>query len=312
MIRDVQRADTPTLFDLMTRQFPEESRLLGGRPEEFEKVVRRALRWDTRFVVGLLGLFGHPVFRVLVVEADEKVAGMVMIGFGRTSSFLGTLVVDPAYRRRGFAKGLLEESRRVTERVRRKYLVLGVLDTNTGARALYDSVGYRPLQRQDQFVCESPDRVSPVPPRVPGVRPFRRGDARALVEVARRQAPPAVEEVMPTTKREFLGSGLANRVMAVEEAAWVLDRGHGAEAWVSANVSRAFEAGHMSNPVVAESVDAPLVESLVRTAVAWCAARKVPRILTMVPDNNPRGRAALEAVGFQHAYATETLYRPVT
>jgi hypothetical protein len=127
----------------------------------------------------------------------------------------------------------------------------------------------------------------------------------------RGQTPQAVEEVLPTTKRDFIGFGLANRLMASEEAAWVVDRGHGPEAHVAASVSRAFEAAHMSAPVVSDSVDADLAGALVRTASAWCAARQAPRILSIVADDSPRGRAALEAAGFRHAFALWTLYRNV-
>lgn len=312
MIRDLRRPDAPAIFALMTREFPEESRLLGGRPEEVEKIVRRALRWDTRFVVGLLRAFGRPVFRVLVVDFDGRPVGMTMLSFSRVAVYVSTVVVDPPFRRRGFAKGMLEEARRTAERYGRKFLVLGVLETNGNARALYDSIGYRPLERQDQFLCEViRDRFATPSPTVPGIRPFRRSDVTAIVEIARRQTPAAVEEVLPVTKHEFLGSGLANRILATEESAWVLDRGNGPEAHISASVSRAFEAAHLSSPIVSATVDPDLAEALVRTAGAWCASRNAPRILSMVAEHNPQGRRALEAVGFQHAFVTYTLYRPV-
>jgi ribosomal protein S18 acetylase RimI-like enzyme len=295
----------------MTREFPEESALLGGRPEEFEKIVRRALRWDTRFLVGLLRLFGHPTFRVLVVESEKRIVAMAMLSFSRVSTFVSTVVVDPAYRRRGFAKRMLEEARQTAERTHRKFLVLGVIDTNTPARTLYESIGYRRLQAQDQFLSESTDRFSSPPPSGVGIRPFRRGDAETLMDIVRARTPPSVQEVLPVTKQDFLGSSLANRILATDEAGWVIDRGRGPEGHVSASVSRAFEAAHLSAPVIAESVDAGLAEALVRTAGAWCASRKAPRILSMAADDNPRGRAALEAAGFQHAFALTTLYRPV-
>jgi ribosomal protein S18 acetylase RimI-like enzyme len=311
MIRDVRRVDTPAFFELMTREFPEESRLLGGRLEEFEKIVRRVLRWDTRLLLGLLRLFGRPIFRVLVLETDGRLVGMTMVSFPRASAYLSSVVVDPAYRRRGFARKMIEEARRTARRGRRKFLVLDVLDTNTGARALYESIGYRPLRARGYFVCEPTARFSAPLPAVSGIRPFRRSDAAALVRIVRGQVPPSVEEVLPTTKREFIGFGLANRLMASEENAWVVDRGRGPEAHVTASVSRAFEAAHLSAPVVSDSVDADLAGALVRTAGAWCAARQAPRILSMVADDNPRGRAALEAAGFEHAFALWTLYRTV-
>jgi ribosomal protein S18 acetylase RimI-like enzyme len=311
MIRDLRRADTPALFALMTREFPQESTLLGGRPEEFEKIARRALRWDTRFLVGLLRLFGHPIFRVLIVESEKRVAGLTMLSFSRVSTFVSTVVVDPAYRRRGFARQLLEEARRTAKKTDRKYLVLGVIDTNTPARTLYESTGYRRLQAQDQLLIESADRVASPPSPDAGIRPFRRGDTPALMAIVRARTSPSVQEVLPISKQDFLGFALANRVMATEEAGWTIDRGRGPEGQVSASVSRAFEAAHLSAPVIAESVDPGLAEALVRTAVAWCASRKAPRVLSMVTDDNPRGRAALEAAGFRHAFALTTLYRPV-
>ncbi|HEY1198344.1 MAG TPA: GNAT family N-acetyltransferase [Thermoplasmata archaeon] len=311
MIRDVRRADTPSLFELMTREFPEESALLGNRPEGFQKIIRRVFRWDTRLLVGLLRLFGRPVFRFLVVETDGRPVASMLISFPRVSAYVSTVVVDPAYRRRGYARQMCEEARRTAKRAGRKYVVLDVLETNTGARTLYESIGYRPLRARAQFVRESTAQFGTEPPVNPAIRPFRRRDAAALAEILRRQTPPAILEVTPIGADSFVSSGYTNRLLASQEAAWVIDRGRGPEGHVAATVSETFEAGHMSAPVLAESVDAELAGALVRTAGAWCAARKVPRVLSMVADDNVRGRAALEAGGFRHAFAFWTLYRPV-
>ena len=311
MIRDIRRADTARLFALMEREFPEESALLGNRPEGFEKVVRRIFRWDTRFIVGLFQLFGRPLFRALAVEADGHLVATTMVSFPPVSSYVSNVVVDPAYRRRGYAKLLLEEARRTARRARRKYLALDVLETNTGARALYDSIGYRPLRARTQFVHDAGAQFGPSPPTNGAIRSFRRTDAAALVGIVRRQTPPAVEEVLPTGERALVGSRIATRMMASEEAAWVVDRGRGPEGHLAATVSQVFDAAHFSAPILSESVDPDLADALVRTAGAWCAERKAPRILSMVADDNARGRAALERAGFRHAFALWTLYRPV-
>jgi len=310
MIRTLKRVDGPKLFQLMDREFPEESALLGGRPEEFQKVVRRYFRWDSQFVLGLLRLVGRPIIRILAVEADGELAGITMVTFPRGSGYISDVVVDPKFRRRGFARQLLEEGRRVARRAKRRFVVLDVLEQNTGARALYDSLGYRPLRARSQFILE-PVPTTPAPAATSGIRPFAKTDAASLVAIVTRQTPSLVNDVAPTTEQMFIGSALANRMMNLEEAAWVIDRGHGAEAYVSANCSPVFEAGHLSAPVVGESVDPSLADTLVRTAIAWCAARKVPRVLTVVAEENPRGAAALEAAGFHHAFKLWTLYRTV-
>lgn len=311
MLRDLRRGDGPQFFDLMERGFPEESALLGNRPEEFEKVFRRVFRWDSRLILGFMQLIGRPIVRALVVEADGGVVATTLVTFPPVSAYVSNVVVHPAHRRRGYAKQMLEEARRTAKRAGRKYLALDVLETNTGARTLYASLGYRPLRSRSHLVRESTGRSDTAPSANPAVRAFRRSDVPALVDLLRRQTPPAVEEVLPTDAGRFVGSGFVTRFLASQDAAWVIDRGRGAEAHVAANVSATTEAAHLTAPTLSESVDAALADALVTTATAWCAARKAPRILSMVAADNPRGRAALEAAGFRNALALWTLYRPV-
>jgi ribosomal protein S18 acetylase RimI-like enzyme len=311
MIRDVRRSDIPHIFPLIDREFPEESALLGKRPEEFEKVVRRVFRWDSRLVVGFLRLVGRPIFRFLVVEVDRRPVAMALVSFPRRSAYVSSVVVDPAHRRRGYAKAMLEEARRTAKRAERRYVALDVLETNSGARTLYESVGYRALRARAQFVHESPAELGKGLAADGVVRPFRRGDVSALVELLRRQTPPSVEEVLPTHPGMFLSSRIANRILGSQDAGWVVDRGRGPEAYVAVSVSKATEAAYMTAPVLGESVDDGLAGALLRTASAWCAAQNSPRILCMAADDNVRGRKALEAGGFRHAFALWTLYRPV-
>jgi len=311
MIRELRRSDGPRFIELMNQNFPEENALLGNRPQEFEKVIERAFRWDTRFLLGLLRLLGRPIVRVLVIEGDGHPVATTMLTFPAVASYVSNVVVDPAYRRRGYAKAMLEEARRNARRNHRRYVVLDVLETNSGARALYDSVGYRPLRARTQMVREAAASPGPSASSNAGIRPFRKTDADALAEVARRENPPKVEEVLPTGRSAFLGFRLANRIIASEERAWVVDRGRGPEGHVAATVSQVFEAAHLTAPVIAPSVEPELADALVGQAVGWLAEHRAPRMLSMVADDNVRGRSALERAGFRHAFALWTLYRPV-
>ena len=311
MLRDLRRADGPGFLDVMNRGFPEESLLMGGRPEEFEKIFRRIFRWDTRFLLGLLKLFGRPIVRALVVEQDGRIVAETLVTFPAGAAYVSNVVVDEAYRRRGYARQMLEEARRTARRAKREYLALDVLESNTGARALYDSLGYRPLLKRVRLLHEAAGQFGTAARANGSLRAFRRSDVEPLVTILKGQTPPEVERVLPTRKDRFVESGMVNRMMESEDAAWVVDRGHGPEAHIAASVSRAMEAAYVSAPTLADSVDDRLAVDLVTTAGVWCAARRAPRILTMVADNNPRGRAALEAVGFQRALPLWTLYRPV-
>ena len=309
MIRDLRKADAPRVLELLTTHFPEEEALLGTRPEAFVKVVHRIFRWDSQLVIGLLRRFGRPLFRFLVVEEDGRIVATTLLSFPERSGHVSTVLVDPAYRRRGYARALLERARVMAQAAGRKYVVLDVLAQNTPARALYERIGYRPL-RESAFVVREPGPATAGNPS-PSVRPFRRGDARALVDIARRSIPPEVEQVLPTREASFRGSRLVSRMLQSASAAWVVDRGHGPEAYLSVVSSPATSAGHCSNPIVGEGVDPASAASLVRTAVEWCAAHGAPRIVAQVPSANARGRAALQGGGFHDALAVWTLYRPV-
>ena len=311
MIRDLRGTDGAILFRLMDREFPEESALLGGRPEGFERVVRRVYRWDMRFVLALLRLFGRPVFRFLAVEADGHLVATTMVTFPRGSAYVSNVVVDPAYRRRGYAKRMLEEALVTARRADRRFIALDVLDTNTAARTLYESLGYRPLRSSVHLVHDDLSKFAPPSPPNRAIRPFERSDAPALVTIARRALPARVAEVLPVGESRFVHSSFEGRLLESEGAAWVVDRGRGAEGHVSGFRSAVFDAGNVSAPVLSESLEPALAVELVRTAVAWCAGRKLPRVLAFVTDENPRGRAALEAAGFRDVLTSTTLYRTV-
>jgi len=310
-VRDLRAADTPHLLEFLKNEFPEEEALLGTRPEGFVKIARRVFRWDTRLLLGLLRLAGRPIFRFFVIEEGDRIVATTLLTFGRRAGYVSMVTVDPAHRRRGCARTLLEQARTMTRSRGKPFIALDVLAANTPARTLYESLGYRPLRAASTLVHDRPATLLPAPAGVPGLRAFRRSDARPLAEIARRAKPPEVEAVLPTTPRDFAGSAWVGRVLGSELAAWVLEDGRRPVAWVGAAVSAATEAAHLTAPVVDASVAPERARALVQTAGAWCAARRAPRVLAMLPAENLRGRAALEGAGFHDAIPLWTLYRPV-
>ena len=309
MIRDLRKADGPRLYELIQVGFPEEEALVGSNPDGFARVVRRVFRWDARLVLGVARAFGRPAYRFLVVEEDGKVVATTLLSFPERSGFVSTVMVDPAYRRRGYARVLLERARAISHAVGRRYISLDVLDGNAPARALYERLGYRPIASGAFFFREGDH---PAATGAPGaVRPFRKTDAAPLAEVARRTTPPEVFEVLPVRASALRGSGFIDRVLESTTAMWVVDRGAGAEAYVSASVGPTTRSGHLSNAIVAEGVRDDDLVALVRTAVAWCAARGYSRLTARVPAWNERVRATLLGGGFREALKDWTLSRPV-
>jgi len=307
-IRPFRRADGPRFFELLRREFPEEEAVLGMRPEGMEAILRRLYRPDVRFMLGLARAFHRSPFHLYVAEEDGTIAGMVLLAFSQRAGFLSTLVVAPEFRRRGFARQLLETGRREAARRGRRYIALGVLANNVPARALYEAVGYQPLEHQTFFVHDAPSVLGSAP-SVRAIRPFRRSDARQLAAVANRTNPPQVLEVLPMRPRDLVAGRLSDRIFNAESQAWVVDLGHGPLAHVRASTSPVTEAAHLSAPIVDESVNPELAADLVRTAGAWLAPYRRPRIATNAAEGNRRGRQALEAVGFHVAFEEFTLYQ---
>jgi len=310
-VRELQRGDAPQVLRFLKTEFPAEEAILGTRPEGLEAIFRRVFRWDARLLIGSLRLFGRSPFHFFVVEEDGRIVATTILSFSGPTGYLSMVVVDPAYRRRGYAQTLLERARTTALRARRRYMALDVLVHNTPARTLYERVGYRPLRKTGFFAHDDASAFAGADPPVP-IRPFRPSDAAAIVAVARAANPPEIEEVLPTEAATIRGSRLANRVLISETAAWVIDRGRGPEGWIRGVVSEATEAGHLASPVIGPSVEPELALALVRTAGAWCAGKGIRRLATEVPEANARGRAALEEGGFHEAFQTATLYRPAT
>ncbi len=309
MLRELRPKDTERLYAFLKVDFPEEEALLGTRPEGVSKVVRRIFRWDTRILLGLMRLFGRSLFRFFVIDENGGIVATTLLSFTARTGWVSMVAVDRGHRRQGLARRLLEQARATTARRGRKYIALDVLEANTPARTLYASLGYRPLRARAFFVHESPGAFLNAPATAAGVRPFQRADAAPLVEIARKATPPAVAEVLPFRANELTSPRWLDAILSTESAAWVLDRGHGPEAYVAASATSVTEAGHLSSPIVGESVDAEAARHLLQTALAWLARKGPTRVLALVAEDNVRGRAAVESVGFRSALPAITMYR---
>jgi ribosomal protein S18 acetylase RimI-like enzyme len=308
-IRDLRASDAGWVLEFIRRQFPEEEEILGTRISGGIEVVRRLFRWDARIALGLLRLFGRPVFRFFVGEEDRRPMATTLLTFPGPTGYISLVAVDPTFRRHGHARALLERARTTAVARGQRFLVLDVLELNAPARELYASIGYRELRRCSYFVLEPPRLPTPGAPAVPGVRAFQRSDAARLAEIAQAEKPSAVREVLPTGPRDIVGSEWEGKLLSVSSGAWVVDDGSGPSAWVAAVASRATDSAHLSAPIVGPGVSPAAAEGLISTAVAWCAVRRPPRVITLIPGESHRARAALEAVGFRDVLPLRTLYR---
>ncbi|MCI4368032.1 MAG: GNAT family N-acetyltransferase [Thermoplasmata archaeon] len=310
MLREFRPSDAEAFFQLMRSQFPEEEALLGSRPEGLRDVVRRVYRWDYRLVLGLLRILGRPVFRFFVVEDSGKLAGVALLTYTQEAGYISEVVVDPAYRRRGHARRVVEACLSGAKASGRRYGVLDVLVGNAPARALYDKLGFQPLRSKSYMVKDLPAGRRGAGAGLPrNGRAFRRADAAALQKVLERDLPDRVLKVLPVERGAFSVPQVVAYGLGATTDAWVIDVGRGAEAFVRASVSTAMAAGNLTCPVIGPGVSDEGARQMVEYGLGWIAERGAPRVLSEVPDYAPRAKAALEAAGFVASYPLLTLYR---
>lgn len=313
MLRQFHPRDVGVLFPLLQRHFPGENQLLGFRPEAFQRIVHNLFRPHIRFLMALADLVRRPFAKFLVMDVDGHLAATTLLTFTPTTGYVSMVMVDDPYRRRGYAKKLLDAAARETRRTGRAWVVLDVLSDNAPAKQLYDALGYRRIQ---SMTFQSVDFPGPAPsgpePALPtGVRPLQKDDGARLTELANAERPEEYRAVLPAHPRQFFLSPLVSLGLESETAAWVVDRGHGPEAFLRATVSPATEAGNLTSPLIGPDVPPELATQLVAYAVDWVRRRGPTRVASEVPQYAVRGLAAMANLGFQPKLSAETMALPL-
>ncbi|MCI4351596.1 MAG: GNAT family N-acetyltransferase [Thermoplasmata archaeon] len=311
MLRHLRRSDAAGFSGLLERHFPEENRLLGMRPAEFEHIVHRAFRWDFRLIVGLLRLFGRRIFELFVVEVDDHIAATAFVVYLPKAGYIGTVMVDDPYRRRGYAAKVVTACIENAGRAGRPYAILDVLTTNDPARRLYEKLGFRELQVGRFYVREmgpSDARFSAAPDGA-NIRAFHRRDAQELVRIAMGALRPDVAEVTPVEAGDFTSADFAAQVLLSETEAWVIGPPGRPRGFVRATASPAMAAANLTCPVLDPTVSEGDAQQLVERALGWVQARGAPRVVTEIKGAPPRAEATLRAAGFVPSIELRTLYR---
>ena len=91
----------------------------------------------------------YPV--VAVDPASEKIAGYVIFWIIGDVAQINNIAVHPDFRRRRIAEGMLRSALEAMERHGVQFVSLEVRAGNTGARMLYDKLGFRPLGRRKEY-----------------------------------------------------------------------------------------------------------------------------------------------------------------
>lgn len=312
MIEDFHFEDANQLLALMRENFPEEERVYGTRPDSWNEVVKRVHRPSVRILVALARLARRPIYRFFTIKDGERLVATSIVSFAPRIGYISTVMVDAAYRRRGFARRLLARCHQEIAAFHRPNAVLDVLSDNQTARALYLSEGYRSLRTAAFYTLplESAQAETTQPP-VGTVRAFRKSDRGILAPIADAAVPAEIARVLPPAGRRLNSSMSIDQILGSESASWVLEESGRPRAWVAATTSAFMEAAGFPTPIIDPAAHPEGVRALLSTAVEWCRARHAERIVCRVPNDNPVSLGAIEGYGFRSSLSFETLYRPL-
>ncbi len=92
-----------------------------------------------------------PTIRVRSLRIGEEVVGYAIVSVVFEVAELQRVAVAPAYRRRGLARALVADVVSMAAEAAAERLLLEVAESNTGARALYASLGFAEIDRRERY-----------------------------------------------------------------------------------------------------------------------------------------------------------------
>jgi GNAT superfamily N-acetyltransferase len=147
-------------------------------PSDIEPIVAMFLRndWGDRRH-NLAFVTGHPETRPVVAEADGVVVGTGVASLNGPVAWIGTIFVEPAWRRQGVGQELTRVSIEAAEAAGCRTLLL--VATEAG-RPMYERLGFEVETWYRTMEAPGLDGSTAVDPRV---RPFRAADLAAMAEL---------------------------------------------------------------------------------------------------------------------------------
>jgi len=192
-----------------TFQYPEnpEWSVQTDEKEQISHMLKSFRRiWPLMRVAQILAPSLRDMFRGYVAIEDGKIVGVTIVQrHGTTSAWLvGTVGVLPGYRRRGIARAAIEKSLALMRQRGAEKTWLGVINGNTPAQRLYESLGFEVYDAIADYSLSNPalPSVSPLPPGF-SVSRLPRSDWQTRLSLEERIVPEEARQFEPVEKGRF-------------------------------------------------------------------------------------------------------------
>jgi len=267
--------------------------------------------WPLIFVMEVLSPPLRDMFRGYVAVEDGKIVGLTIIQrHGTTKTWVvGTVGVLPGYRRRGLARATLEKSLELMRRRGAEKTWLGVINGNTPAQRLYESLGFEVYDATTDYTLTDPSLPSvPELPDGYSISRLPRSDWRTRFEFERRITPDEVRRYEPVEKGRFRQPvivrplfPLVSLLQRMKEEAFAVRRSSEGKVVARCGYSASLRGKGVNNVSVRLDPEHPeLAEHLVGSMLHKVVSKSPNlRVEIGVPAWMPAVAAAVESFGFK-------------
>lgn len=288
---------------LVERAFAEDMDASGRR-------AMREMRWlGTLF--GWMDMFGMPGQGVLpgfVWLENGQIVGNATVrrlsNLGR-GWMIGNVAVDPAWRRRGIARQLMQASLDLAREHEANWVALQVRSDNAAAHDLYKSLGFEDTGETVYFERVQFDPIAPPAQPVEGrLRPAVPSDADRIFALAQANVPDSVRWAEPVYRSSFdLGAErrFVNWLTRTQQVWRVVEVGDHIRGAALAEVNAWTRQGQLFLWIAPGRTDR--IEQLLVDAVLAEITTPVQTMLARLPGQLVAGRVALFTRGFRQVRA---------
>ena len=297
-----------------TFQYPENPQwsVQTDEKEDISHMLKSFRRiWPLIHIAQVLAPSLRDMFRGYVAIEDGKIVGVTIIQrHGTTNAWVvGTVGVLPGYRRRGIARAGLEKSLALMREHGAEKTWLGVINGNTPAQRLYESLGFEVYDGMTDYSLSDP--TLPSVPRLPAgfsISRLARSDWRTRMALEKQIVPEEARVYEPIEKGRFhhplvlrLLLPIMNLVQRTKEEEYVVRKDSNGQAIARCKYSASLRGKGVNSIAVRLDPAYPdLAEPLVRLMLHKTVSKSPKlRVEIQIPPWMPSVIDAVESLGFE-------------
>jgi ribosomal-protein-alanine N-acetyltransferase len=312
LIRDFRKSDLNDLLDLLPKSFAEEFEVTGFDPDHVRKMVDQLFGISGRVFLALTKLSGKEPARFFVAEVDNRVVGTAIVNNRRIVGYVSTVMVHPAYRRKGIATKLMNNAIGYIQRKKMARAVLYVDSTNIPAKNVYTKLGFKKFENIAYMIGETDSLFKPMNIDKIQIRLFQKSDVNGVCNLIRTAEDPNHLKIFEFDEND-LKTPLLRRIIHFSTEKKIVAVMNGKiVGYVEAGYTTPKEAGRIGNiHVLPENRTNGVERALIVAAIDQIRRGRVKRIRATVSTMRQELMETPENLGFRKHLVMEGMFLEV-